>query len=118
MRWWQIQRGAALAAPLLRHAQGLAVAGLLLIQLVMSVSTLWVDWAMAAREAAVAAEVAQLERDRERLSIAVMQAADPAFLAVRARDVLQYAQPGEHLVIVAHSAQEREAPALPWWLYE
>lgn len=105
-------------SPLLRHAQGLAVLGLLTIQLVMSLSTLGIDWSMTARQAAVAAEVNQLELDRERLNIAVMQAGDPAFLAVRARDALQYVQPGEHLVIMANEARERDSATPPWWIYE
>ncbi len=113
-----MQRTLALVSPLLRHAQGLAVLGLLIIQLVMSLSTLWIDWAMTARQAAVAAEVNQLELDRERLSIAVAQAAAPAFLVVRARDALQYVQPGEHLVIMANEAPERDSATPPWWIYE
>ncbi len=118
MRWHELQRAAALLNPLLRHAQGLAALALLLIQLVMSVSTMWIDRAMAEHQSAAAAEVARIESDRDRLAIAVEQASDPAYLPVRARDVLHYAQPGEHLVIMASTAPLSDTTSPPWWLYE
>jgi cell division protein FtsB len=102
----------------LRHAHGLAAAGLLLIQLVMSVSTIWIDRAMAERESIVAAEVAQLELDRDRLTIAVAQAGDPAAIEVRARDSLFYVRPEDHLVIIPGAALADEIASPPWWLYE
>ena len=118
MRWAQLQRGFGLINPLLRHAQGLAAVGLLVIQLVMSASTLWIDHAMAQHQAAVAAEVTRIAGDRERLAIAVAQASDPAYMVVRARDVLHYAQPDEHLVILANTAPLSDTVAPPWWFYE
>jgi len=118
MRWRQLQRGLALVSPVLRHAQGLAALGLLLIQLVMSVSTMWIDRAMAEHQSVVAAEVARIESDRDRLAIAVAQASDPAYLPVRARDVLHYAQPGEQLVILTSTMPLSDTTSPPWWLYE
>ena len=118
MRWHQLQRAAALVNPALRHAQGLAALGLLLIQLVMSVSTMWIDRAMAGHQSAVAAEVARIEGDRDRLAIAVAQASDPAYLAVRARDVLHYAQPGEQLVMLTSTTPLSDTTSPPWWFYE
>ena len=117
-RWLQLQRSAALVGPLLRHAQGLAALGLLLIQMVMSVSTMWIDRAMAERQAVATAEVARIESDRDRLAIAVAQASDPAYLPVRARDVLHYAQPGEQLVILTSTAPLSDTTSPPWWFYE
>jgi hypothetical protein len=118
VRWRQLRRGLVLLNPLMRHAQGLAALGLLLIQLVMSVSTMWIDRAMAEHQSTVAAEVARIENDRDRLAIAVAQAADPAYLPVRARDVLHYAQPGEQLVLLTDVAPLTDTVAPPWWFYE
>jgi hypothetical protein len=118
MRWRQVQRALGLVNPLLRHAQGLAALGLLLIQLVMSVSTMWIDRAMAEHQSVAAAEVARIESDRDRLIIAVAQASDPAYLAVRARDVLHYAQPGDQLVILTSTAPLSDTTSPPWWFYE
>lgn len=78
---------------------------------------MWIDRAVAERQTVVAAEVTKLAADRDRLTIAVAQATDPAYLAVRARDVLHYAQPGEHLVILSDAAQP-DAATPPWWIYE
>ena len=118
LRWRQLCRSLGLLSPVLRHAHGLAAAGLLLIQLVMSVSTIWIDRAMAERESIVAAEVAQLELDRDRLTIAVAQAGDPAAIEVRARDTLFYVRPEDHLVIIPGAALADEIASPPWWLYE
>ena len=118
MRWGRLQRGLALISPLLRHAQGVAALGLLVIQLVMSASTLWIDHVMAQQQVTVAAEVARIAGDRDRLAIAVAQASDPGYLAVRARDVLHYAQPDEHLVIIANTAPLSDTVTAPWWFYE
>jgi hypothetical protein len=118
VRWRQLRRSVSLLQPIVRQAPGLAALGLLLIQLVMSASTIWIDRAMAARENAVAADVARLELDRDRLTLAVAQAADPAFMAVRARDVLHYAQPDEHLIVVTNTAPVNDAAVPPWWIYE
>ena len=118
MYWRLLRRGAALFNPILRHAQELAVVALLLILLVMNISTVWIDWAMAERESAVAADVARIQGERDRLAVAVLQAADPAFLPVRARDVLHYAMPGEQLVLLIDSAPAAEPAPAPWWLYE
>jgi len=118
LRWRQLQRALALINPMLRHAQGLAALGLLLIQLVMSVNTMWIDRAMAEHQSVTAAEVARIEGERDRLAIAVAQAADPAYLPVRARDVLHYAQPGDQLVIVTATTPLSDITSPPWWLYE
>lgn len=118
VRWRQLRRSIALLRPIVRQAPGLAALGLLLIQLVMSASTMWIDRAMAARQNAVAADVVRLELDRDRLTIAVAQAADPAFMAVRARDVLHYAQPDEHLIVVTNAAPTNDTATPPWWIYE
>ena len=79
---------------------------------------MWIDRAMAEHQAAAAAEVARIASDRDRLAIAVAQASDPAYLAVRARDVLHYAQPGEQLVIVTSTAPLSDTTSPAWWLYE
>jgi hypothetical protein len=118
LRWRQLQRALALINPMLRHAQGLAALGLLLIQLVMSVNTMWIDRAMAEHQSVTAAEVARIEGERDRLAIAVAQAADPAYLPVLARDVLHYAQPGDQLVIVTATTPLSDTTLPPWWFYE
>jgi cell division protein FtsB len=118
LRWCQLQRGLALVNPVLRHAQGLAALGLLLIQLVMSVNTMWIDRALAEHQSVVAAEVARIESERDRLATAVVQATDPAYLPVRARDVLYYAQPGEQLVILTSTAPLSDTTSPPWWFDE
>jgi cell division protein FtsB len=118
VRWRQLRRGLALLNPVMRHAQGLAALGLLLIQLVMSVSTMWIDHAMAQHQSTVAAEVARIENDRDRLAVAATQAADPAYVQVRARDVLHYVQPGEQLVLLADAAPLTDTASPPWWFYE
>jgi len=118
VRWRQLRRGLALLNPVMRHAQGLAALALLLIQLVMSVNTMWIDRAMAEHQSTVAADVARIENDRDRLAIAVAQAADPAYLLVRARDVLHYVQPGEQLVLLTDVAPLTDTASPPWWFYE
>lgn len=79
---------------------------------------MWIDRAVAERQTVVAAEVTKLAADRDRLMIAVAQATDPAYMVVRARDVLHYAQPGEHLVTVSDTAPQPDTATPPWWMYE